>query len=74
METVNRAGKSYANTIYTLSAIPNEEFEAAYALWKMGAPIEAVAEHLGVADPDRLGRAFAVRHRITGPHGWRSRW
>jgi len=59
MATADRSGKSVVGTIYAVSNIPREDYESAYVLWKMGAPVAPMAEQLQV-DPDRLSKAFRV--------------
>ena len=67
MATANRSGKSVVNTIYAISTIPREDYESAYVLWKMGAPVAPMAEQMQV-DPDRLSKAFMVWSRVEA--GW----
>jgi hypothetical protein len=61
MATADRSGKSLVSTIYAISTIPKDDFNAAYVLWKMGAPVAPMAEQLSVA-PDRLRKAFRIRY------------
>jgi protein involved in ribonucleotide reduction len=61
MVTVNRRGKSKtAALISTVAAMGKENYDSAYAMWKMGAPAKELAEQHGVPEMN-LEYSFELR-------------
>jgi hypothetical protein len=50
MATVDRRGKSVAPAVHSVSLMPLEDYDSAYALWKMGTPVKQLAEQYNVND------------------------
>lgn len=60
MATVNRRGKSLVPVLDTVSSMPPEDYNAAYAMWKMGSPAKELAEQHGVPEMN-LEYSFELR-------------
>lgn len=51
MVTVNRRGKSKVPAVWsTVANMLREDYDTAYAMWKMGAPVKELAEQYNVSD------------------------
>jgi hypothetical protein len=60
MATANRQGKSLVPVLDTVSSMAPEDYNSAYAMWKMGAPTKELAEQHGVPEMN-LEYSFELR-------------
>jgi hypothetical protein len=63
MATADRSGKSVVPDFRAISDLPREDYDSAYVLWKMGAPIGPLAEQLRVQRA-LLHFSFRVRREM----------
>jgi hypothetical protein len=63
MVTADRSGKSVALGLLDIRDVPREDYDSAYVLWKMGAPIGPLAIQLMV-DEFSLKGVFEVQRWV----------
>ena len=60
MATVDRRGKSVVPVLDTVASMAPEDYNSAYAMWKMGSPAKELAEQHGVPEMN-LEYSFELR-------------